>query len=179
MDIQDYFSKSRDIIEKALPFLDDCDDPKCEKEDSPFAPNHSCSSNSDSSLAESSSRDEHGCHNKDGFCELPIIFDRRYDFGYRELCSRNFSLRLGGLRNRMASKLRQYLGCSVELGYECESTVKKLKGEISFVGTDFVEISTKGKEELNKAEKKIHRHSHKKGNHSMIPFDSINWINFK
>lgn len=179
MNIQDSTSKIQEFIEDSVLLHDECEDPECEKDHSPFAPNLSCGNDSESSKAESSLSAEHGCKPKDDFSELPIIFDRRYDFGYRELCSRNFSLRLGGLRNRMASKLRQYLGCNVEMGYECDNMIKKITGKISFVGTDFVEIVTKDHNDDKKGKKEKRSRSHKKGDYSMIPFDSINWMNFK
>jgi hypothetical protein len=181
MHIQDFTSKTQRIIEDGILLHDECEDLECEKDHSPFAPNHSCSSDSELFWEESSSSSsfEHCCKQMDDFGELPIIFDRRYDFGYRELCSRNFGLRLGGLRNRLASILRQYLGCKVELGYECESNVKKIKGKIKFVGSDFVEVLNKDHKNDKKSKKEKHNRSCKKGNYSMIPFDSINWMKFK
>jgi hypothetical protein len=155
----------------------ECDDPECKKDHSPFAPNFSCGSDSGSGDGESSTEEQDGCHKHEDFCRLPVIFDRRYDFGYRELCSRNFSLRLGGLRNRMAARLRQYLGCDIEIGYECESTVKKISGKITFVGTDFVEVLKKDENSNQEDFISVTHRKHNKDHYTMIPFDAINWLN--
>jgi len=166
-----------DSINRELFYHQQCDDPECEKENSPFAPNFSCGRDSESGDAELSTEELDRCHKHDDFCRLPVIFDRRYDFGYRELCSRNFSLRLGGLRNRMASRLRQYLGCDIEIGYECESTVKKISGKITYVGTDFVEVLKKDENSKHKDFISGTNRKHNKDHYTMIPFDSINWLN--
>lgn len=165
-------SRNRDLF-----YQQECNDSECEKDQSPFTPNFSCGSHPESEEGESSTGEQHGCHKHDDFCRLPVIFDRRYDFGYRELCSRNFSLRLGGLRNRMAARLRQYLGCDIEIGYECESTVKKISGKITFVGTDFVEVLKKEENSNQGDYRSGTNRKHNKDHYTMIPFDSINWLN--
>lgn len=178
-----YYSNFR--IEQEHSLTQKCRKPECNN--SPFAPSHTCSSHSHCSRNDgvpgsvSISTEHCCCQHHNSFCRIPVIFDRRYDFADRELCSRQFSLRLGGLRNRMAAKLRQNLGCKVEIGYECESCEKKIKGRINFVGTDFVEIK---KTEKNCNPRGCRKRYKQKGfcdrdKYTLIPFDSINWMDYE
>jgi hypothetical protein len=59
----------------------------------------------------------------------------------RFLCDDDFRLRLGGLLNNLNFKLRQLIGCMVEL--ELDDS-RKLEAEICFVGTNFVEVKNYG-----------------------------------
>ncbi|MCM3664971.1 hypothetical protein M3204_11180 [Mesobacillus subterraneus] len=160
-------------------FHKECENPECNKHDSPFASIDSCRSHHQSpgdENLESTSAEQCGCHHRHAW-KSAIIFDRRYEYSDREICSRNFSLRLGGLGNRMASKLRKYLGCKIEIGIQCESMVEKVSGKITHVGADFVEIHTDkdSDSELNKSKGKK---KHKQKGYTMIPFDTINWMDF-
>jgi hypothetical protein len=165
MDNGAYFSRSRDYFEQNSHDFHDCDHPHCQDVESAF----SFGSQADCpTLDELESSSHHGyCHSYKDHC-VPVIFDRRYNFADRELCSRHFSVRLGGLRHKMAAVLRGYIGCMVIIGSECEVKVKKVKGRISFVGTDFVELV------IHKKNKGNQNHSKKK--YRMIPFDTINWF---
>lgn len=165
MDIEAYFSRSRDFFERHTHEFQDCDYPECQCHDSAF----SCGSSADfpSLDEELESSSHHGyCHSYKDDC-IPVIFDRRYNFADRELCSRHFSVRLGGLRNKMAAILRRYIGCKVIIGVDCDKG-KKIHGRISFVGTDFVELV------IYKTGKGSKKHFKKK--YRMIPFDNINWF---
>lgn len=164
MDFGAYFSRSREFFERDSQELHDCDHPECQGHDSAFT----CGSPADflSMDEQLESSSHHGyCHSYKDDC-IPVIFDRRYNFADRELCSRHFSVRLGGLRHKMAAVLRGYIGCKVIIGTECDSKFKKINGRISFVGTDFVEIV------IHQTENQ--KHSKKK--YRMIPFDNINWF---
>ncbi|MBT2692513.1 hypothetical protein [Bacillus sp. ISL-55] len=165
MDIGAYFSKSGDYFDQKSQEFHDCDHPHCQDVESAF----SFGSQTDwPNLDELESGSRHGyCHSYKDDC-VPVIFDRRYNFADRELCSRHFSVRLGGLRHKMAAVLRGYLGCKVIIGSECDSRVKKVNGRISFVGTDFVELVIR---ENNKGNE-----NHSKKKYRMIPFDTINWF---
>lgn len=162
MDIESYFSRSRDFFKENPHKSLDCDHPQCHSHDSAF----SCDSPSDApSVDELESSSQHGyCHSYKDDC-IPVIFDRRYNFADRELCSRHFSVRLGGLRNKMAAVLRGYIGCQVIIGVDCGKD-QKIHGRISFVGTDFVELVFYKTGSGNKKRKK----------YRMIPFDQINWF---
>jgi hypothetical protein len=59
----------------------------------------------------------------------------------RYLCDDDFRLRLGGLQNNLNFKLRQLIGCMVEL--ELEDS-RKIEAEICFVGSNFVEVKRFG-----------------------------------
>jgi hypothetical protein len=164
MDIGSNFSRSRDLFEQDSHELHDCDHPQCQSLDSAFSCGSPCPS-TDEQLESSS---HHGyCHSYKDDC-VPVIFDRRYNFADRDLCSRHFSVRLGGLRHKMAAVLRGYIGCKVIIGSECDGKVKKVNGRISFVGTDFVELV------IHEDNKGNQNHSKKK--YRMIPFDTINWF---
>ena len=165
MDIEAYFSRSRDFFEQNPHHSQDCDHTECNDSDSAF----SCGSSADCpSLDEQlESSSHHGyCHSYKDDC-IPVIFDRRYNFADRELCSRHFSVRLGGLRNKMAAVLRRYIGCKVIIGVDCGKSAK-INGRISFVGTDFVEVV------IHKTRKGNQKPSKKK--YRMIPFDNISWF---
>lgn len=157
MDIDAYFSRSRELFEQHSDESDDYDHLECQNPDFPFP----CES-VENQQPESNSN--HHCHSYKDDC-VPVIFDRRYNFADRELCSRHFSVRLGGLRNKMAALLRRYIGCNVIIGTDCDNDFKKIHGRISFVGTDFVEVA-------------VHKYKHKpsKKKYRMIPFDTINWF---
>lgn len=164
MDIMNNFTRGHDFFEHDPHELNDCDHPQCQSLDSAF----SCSSPCPSKDEHLESSSHHGyCKSYKDDC-VPVIFDRRYNFADRELCSRHFSVRLGGLRHKMAAVLRSYIGCKVVIGSECDGKVKKVNGRISFVGTDFVElvIHKKNKDNKNDSKKK----------YRMIPFDTINWF---
>lgn len=163
MDIEAHFSRGRDFIEQDSHELHDCDHPECQSLDSAFSCGSTCPS-MDEHL-ESSSHHEY-CHSYKDEC-IPVIFDRRYDFADREICSRHFSVRLGGLRNKMAAVLRRYIGCKVTFGVDCDK-MKKINARISFVGTDFVEVV------IHKTHKGSQKKSKKK--YKMIPFDTISWF---
>ncbi|WNF21035.1 hypothetical protein [Mesobacillus jeotgali] len=152
MDIEAYFSRSRELFEQHH----DEDHPECQNPDFPV----SCGSAENEQLESSSNQ---YCHSYKDDC-VPVIFDRRYNFADRELCSRHFSVRLGGLRNKMAAVLRGYIGCNVVIGTDCDDHFNKIHGRLTFVGTDFVEMA------LHKCK----QHSKKK--YRMIPFDTINWF---
>jgi hypothetical protein len=158
MDIEAYFSRSRELFEQHSDDFKECDHPECQNPDFPF----SCESAENEQLESSSNH--HYCHSYKDDC-IPVIFDRRYHFADRELCSRHFSVRLGGLRNKMAAVLRRYIGCDVIIGTDCDNNFKKIHGRISFVGTDFVEMA------IHKC-----RHTPPKKKYRMIPFDTINWF---
>lgn len=162
MDIGAYFSRSQDYFEQNSHEFHDCDHPHCQDVESAF----SFGSQADCpTLEEMESSSHHGyCHSYKDDC-VPVIFDRRYNFADRDLCSRHFSVRLGGLRHKMAAVLRGYIGCKVIIGTECDSRFKKINGRISFVGTDFVEVV------IRKS-----RQNHSKKKYKMIPFDTINWF---
>lgn len=59
----------------------------------------------------------------------------------RFLCDDDFRLRLGGLLHNLNFKLRQLIGCMVEL--ELEDS-RKIEAEICFVGSNFVEVQKYG-----------------------------------
>ncbi|MBT2638330.1 MULTISPECIES: hypothetical protein [unclassified Bacillus (in: firmicutes)] len=166
MDNGAYFSGSRDFLGQDSLEIQDYDHPECQSHESAFSCGSSAEFPSMDEQLESSS-DYGYCHSYKDDCN-PVIFDRRYNFADRELCSRHFSVRLGGLRNKMAAVLRRYIGCKVIIGTECDSKFKKISGKISFVGNDFVEIVI-----LKNPEGK-QKHSKKK--YRMIPFDTINWF---
>lgn len=69
-------------------------------------------------------RHHHGCHHHHDHCR-------------RLLCDDDFRLRLGGLQNNMNFKLRQLIGCLVDLELE---DGRKMEAQICYVGTNFVEI---------------------------------------
>jgi hypothetical protein len=171
---------SKQFNDKQHPFHKESEDPECNKHGSPFNSIDSCGSPQlspgEGNLESGSAETDCGDHHRHAW-KSAIIFDRRYEYSDREICGRNFSLRLGGLGNRMASKLRKYLGCKMEIGIQCESLVKKLSGKITHVGADFVEIHTDKDfdKELNKSNGKK---KHKRKGYTMVPFDKINWMDF-
>ena len=61
----------------------------------------------------------------------------RHDHCRRLLCDDDFRLRLGGLQNNLNFKLRQLIGCLVDLELE---DGRKMEAQICYVGTNFVEI---------------------------------------
>jgi len=161
---------------------DQCDD-ECLKKNSPFAPNYSCRSNSDCSCGEdtidSGSDYQNGCEDHEHFRKLPIIVDRRYNFANREICSRHFSLRLGGLTNFIAANLWHHHDCEIKIGYQCEGNVEKIRGKVTYVGTDFVEIKRHDRDRVyNRTQEPVHQGYHPHEDYLMIPFDSINWLDF-
>jgi hypothetical protein len=166
MDTDAYFSRSREFFERDSHDFRESDHPESQSFDSAFSFGSPENGPSMDEHHESSSVDGY-CHSHKDDC-VPVIFDRRYNFADRELCSRHFSVRLGGLRHKMAAVLRGYIGCKVIIGTECGGKFKKVKGRISFVGTDFVELA------IHKNHKDGQNGSKKK--YRMIPFDMINWF---
>jgi|GEM_PF-2207666 len=79
---------------------------------------------------------DHHHHNRDCGCG-----HSHHNHCRRFLCEDDFRLRLGGLLNNLNFKLRQHIGCMVEL--ELEDS-KKIEAEICFVGTNFVEVKKYG-----------------------------------
>ena len=55
----------------------------------------------------------------------------------RSICDNHFSIRLGGLHQGLNFRLRQLLGCHVDIHLEDN---KKVHGEVCFVGSNFVEM---------------------------------------
>jgi hypothetical protein len=56
----------------------------------------------------------------------------------RDICERDFKLRLGGLQNGMNFRLRQLIDCKVKMELEGDKTIL---AEICFVGSNYVEVN--------------------------------------
>jgi hypothetical protein len=92
---------------------------------------------------------------------------------HRSICDRNFLVRLGGLQNGMAFRLRQLVDCKVKLGIEFEGEEQEVKARICFVGTDFIEVRMlKNQKKVTRGKKKVVR----KQKFLIIPFDRIRWV---
>ncbi|WP_456271062.1 hypothetical protein [Bacillus sp. AK031] len=71
------------------------------------------------------SHHHHGCHH------------HHHNHCRRDLCDDDFRLRLGGLLNNLNFKLRQLIGCIVDMELE---DGRSIEAEICYVGSNFVEV---------------------------------------
>jgi hypothetical protein len=120
----------------------------------------------------------HNHHNSNDSCQRC----RRF------ICDDAFRLRLGGLQNGLNYRLRQLIGCEVEIEL---LDGKKVPAEICFVGSNFVEIKVIKKEnqsqnqeeveaELDVIENDVENSKKRKECHSMIvPISEIKLVNLK
>ncbi|MCP3762349.1 hypothetical protein NLX67_08090 [Domibacillus sp. A3M-37] len=106
-------------------------------------------------------------HHMDFHSGCQSCFKGRFEdhFENRSLCDDRFSVRLGGLKSSMAFRMRQLMDSNVKITLEEGGD---FQGEITFVGTDFVEIACLDKKSKNKSDWK------KK--YFLIQFDKIKWV---
>ena len=110
----------------------------------------------------------HGCQKQthQSTCGCHCMNGRHNDsFTDRCLCDNQFRVRLSGLRSSMAFRLRQLTGRNVKITLEEGVSVR---GKITFVGTDFVEVVTLVKKAKNTKERVRKMY--------LVQFDQIKWV---
>ena len=96
-------------------------------------------------------------------------------FENRLFCEDRFVVRLGGLRNGMAFRLRQLLDCDIKIIVADEN--EKIHGKLVFVGTDFVEVLVNNdRVEMTRKGKQRKQECTGKMQSRIVPFESIKFI---
>lgn len=123
-------------------------------------------------------KDCSNCHHSHQCCDCC-----RHQSCRKAICDDDFRLRLGGLQNGLNYRLRQLLGCEVEIQLENDEVVY---GEICYVGSNFLELLVEEKrrpkprdeeseEKCAETAEKAEKHYKEKKNHSLLfPLDKIN-----
>ena len=94
-------------------------------------------------------------------------------FENRFFCEDRFAVRLGGLRNGMAFRLRQLLDCDIKIIVADEH--EKIHGKLVFVGTDFVEVLVNNDWVMTRKGKQC-KECTSKMQSRIVPFESIKFI---